>query len=69
MLMYIMLYIMIASLMLFAAIFNAVCLHNAFFFFIMIFFVFCLGLLTQSIYFKKYFSSCTVLLICWFFKI
>ena len=34
MLLYIMLYIVLAYLMLFAALTNAVCLHNAFFFFI-----------------------------------
>ena len=36
MLLYIMLYIVLAYLMLFAALTNAVCLHNAFFFFSLI---------------------------------
>ena len=37
MLLYIMLYIMLAYLMLLAALSNAVCLHNAFFFLLLIF--------------------------------
>ena len=48
-----MLYIMLAYLMLFAALSNAVCLHNAFFlFFLQMLFVFmiCLGLLTHSLF-------------------
>ena len=46
MLLYIMLYIVLAYLMLFAALTNAVCLNNAcffFFFFVWIIFVFCQG--------------------------
>ena len=61
------LYIIPSYLMLFTALFNAVCLYNAFFAidFFKCFFVFmlCLGLLTQFVYFKYYFASCTVLLI------
>ena len=49
------LYIMLAYLMLFAALSNAVCLHNAFF--LLIFanafcFMLCLGLLTHSLLFQ-----------------
>ena len=67
-----MLYIMFAYLMLLAALSNAVCLHNAFF--LLIFanascFMFCLGLLTQFVYFKYDFPSCAVILICCFFLI
>ena len=74
MLLYIMLYVMLAYLMLFAALCNAVCLHNASFFFAIDFckcFLLscCLGLLTQFVYFKYDFLSCAVLLICWFFLI
>ena len=53
---YTMLYVMLAYLMLFAALSNAVCLHNVFFFFfILIFeiifvFMLCLGLLTHSLF-------------------
>ena len=55
MLLYIMLYILLAYLMLFAALSNAVCLYNAFFFaidFYKCFFVFmlCLVLLTHSLF-------------------
>ena len=54
MLLYIMLYIMLAYLMLLAALSNAVCLHNASFFhlFLQILFVFmlCLGLLSHSLF-------------------
>ena len=58
MLLYIMLCIMLAYLMLFAALSNVVCLHNAFFFFIFIPLIFanafvhmlCLGLLTHSLF-------------------
>ena len=60
MLLYIMLYIVLAYLMLFAALTNAVCLNNASFFFIDLckcflfsFFVF--------VYFISLFASCTVL--------
>ena len=71
MLLYIMLYIVLAYLMLFATLSNTVCLYNSFFIaidFFKCFFVFmlCLGLLTQFVYFKYYFASLTVLLICWF---
>ena len=56
MLLYIMLYIMLAYLMLFAALSNAVCLYNAFLQ-LLIFanafcFMLCLGLLAQFVYFK-----------------
>ena len=57
MLLYIMLYVMLAYLMLLAALSNAVCLYNAFFFFFLplIFanafcFMLCLGLLTHSLF-------------------
>ena len=76
MLLHIMLYLMLAYLMLFAALSNAVCLYNAFLSFslLLIFanafcFMLCLGLLTQYVYFKYDFLSCAVLLICWFFPI
>ena len=53
MLLYIVLYTMLAYLMLFAALSNAVCLHSAFFLhlFLQMLFVFmlCLGLLTHSL--------------------
>ena len=67
---------MLAYLMLFAALSNAVCLYNAFFIFVLLLifanafcFMLCLGLLTQFVYFKYDFPSCAVLLICWFFLI
>ena len=51
MLLYIMLYIVLAYLMLFAALSNAVCFYNAFFFLRIIFvFMLCLGLLTNSLF-------------------
>ena len=51
MLLYIMLYIMLAYLILFAALSNAVCLYNAFFLFANAFcFMLCLGLLTNSLF-------------------
>ena len=56
MLLYIMLYIMLAHLMLFAALSNAVCLHSAFFFSLLLIFanafclMLCLGLLTHSLF-------------------
>ena len=55
MLLYIMLYIMLAYLMLFAALSNAVCLYNASFFFhlflqMLFVFVLCLGLLSHSLF-------------------
>ena len=63
---------MLAYLMLFSALSNAVCLHNAFFaiYFCKCFvFILYLGLLTQFVYFKYDFPSYAVLLICWFFLI
>ena len=71
-LLHIMLYVMVAYLMLFAALSNAVCLYNAFFandFCFHALFIILFGLLTQFVYFKNYFASCTVLLICWLFLI
>ena len=70
MLLCIMLYIMLAYLMLFAALSNAVCLYDAFFIYIfaiefckMLFVsMLCLGLLTHCL-----FISCTVILNCCFF--
>ena len=54
MLLYIMLYIMLAYLMLFAALSNAGCLHNASFFSFIsanaFFFMLCLGLLSHSLF-------------------
>ena len=57
MLLYIMLYIMLAYLVLFATLSNAVCLYNASFFFFLLFifanafcFMLCLGLLTHSLF-------------------
>ena len=54
MLLYIMLYIVLAYLMLFAALTNSVCLYNAFFLPIIsaiaFIFMFCLGLLTHSLF-------------------
>ena len=68
-----MLYIMIASSMLLAALSNAVCSYNAFF---AIDFCkcFCFHALfwfidTLFVYLKYDFPSCSVLLICWFFLI
>ena len=43
------LYIMLAYLMLFAALSNAVCLHNAFFWLLIFVFMLCLGLLRHSL--------------------
>ena len=68
MLLYIMLYIVLAYLMLFAALTNAVCLYNASFFAI----DFCKCFLFSCfviVYFIFLFASCTVLLICLFFII
>ena len=68
MLLYIMLYIVLAYLMLFAALTNAVCLYNASFFAI----DFCECFLFSCfvfVYFIFLFASCTVLLICLFFLI
>ena len=57
------LYIVLAYLMLFAALTNAVCLYNASFFAI----DFCKCFV--FVYFFFFFASCTVLLICLFFLI
>ena len=72
----VLLHILFAYIMLFAALSNAACLHNAFLnlFLPLIFanafcFMPCLSLLTQFVYFKYDFPSCAVLLICWFFII
>ena len=74
MLLYIMLYIMLAYLMLlmlFAELFNVVCLYNAFLPLIFsnafLFSCFVLGFDTYFVYFKYYFASCMVPLICRFF--
>ena len=73
-----MLYIMHACLMLFAALSNAVCLHNAFFLSSSLQLIFanafCFHALswfidTYFVYFMYYFASCTVLSICSFFLI
>ena len=75
MLLYIMLFIVLAYLMLFAALTNAVCLYNASFFcycFLQMLFIFmlCICLLTHSLFISFFkFASCTVLLICLFFLI
>ena len=71
MLLYIMLYVLLAYLMLFAALSNAVCLYNAFVL-LLIFanafcFTLCLGLLTQFVHLKYDFPSYAVLLTYWFF--
>ena len=68
-----MLYIMLAYLMLFAALSNAVCLFNVSSFFLFAN-AFCFHALswiidTYFVYFKYYFASGTVLLICWSFLI
>ena len=58
---------MLAYLMLFAALSNAVCLYASFLIFIFenaFCFMLCLGLLTQFVYFKYDFPSCAVVLIC-----
>ena len=70
---HIMLYIMLAYLMLFAALSNAVCLHNGYFFPLLFATAFCFHALswfiyTLFVYLKYYFASCTVLLICWLIK-
>ena len=68
MLLYIMLYIVLAYLMLFAALTNAVCLHNASFFAI----DFCKCFLFSCfvfVYFIFLFASCSVRLISLFFLI
>ena len=68
MLLYIMLYIVLAYLMLFAALTNAVCLNNASFFFIDLCKCFLFSCFV-FVYFIFLFASCTVLLICLFFLI
>ena len=68
MLLYIMLYIVLACLMLFAAITNAVCLNNASFFFIDLCKCFLFSCFV-FVYFIFLFALCTVLLICLFFLI
>ena len=74
MLLCVMLYIMLAYLMLFAALSNAVCLY-AFSIFFAIDFCKCFlfhalsWFITQLVYFKYDFPSSAVLLICWFFLI
>ena len=72
MLLYIMLYIVLAYLMLFAALTNAVCLYNASFLPLISAnaFIFMLCFLTHSLFISFFlFASCTVLLICLFFLI
>ena len=64
MLLYIMLYVMLAYLMLFAALSNAVSLYDAFFVNALSWFID-----TQFVYFMYYFASCTVFLICFIFLI
>ena len=70
MLLYIMLYVMLAYLMLLTALYNSVCLYNAYFLLrrlqMLVVFKHCLELLTQFVYFKYYLASCTVHIICWF---
>ena len=68
-----MLYTMLAYLMSFSALSNAVCLYNAFFLLILAN-AFCFHDLswfidTLFVYFMYDFLSCAVLLICWFFLI
>ena len=70
MLLYIMLYIVLAYLMLFAALTNAVCLYNASFLFFAIDFCKCFYFHALSLFISFFlFASCTVLLICLFFLI
>ena len=68
MLLYTMLYIVLAYLMLFAALTNAVCLNNASFFVIDLCKCFLFSCFV-FVYFIFLFASCTVLLICLFFLI
>ena len=68
MLLYIMLYIVLAYIMLFAALTNAVCLNNASFFSLIYANAFHFHALSLFISFFL-FASCTVLLICLFFLI
>ena len=68
------LYIMLACLMLFAALSIAVCLHNASLFPIdlckcFLFYALSWFIDTYFAYFKYDFPSCAVLIICWFFLI
>ena len=71
MLLYIMLYIVFAYLMLFAALTNAVCLNNASF--VLFFSLICANAFyfhALSLFISFFlFASCTVLLICLFFLI
>ena len=76
MLLCIMPYIMLAYSMLFAALSNAVCLYDTFFFFLLLIFAnaFCLHALswfvdTWFVYFKYDLPSCAMLLIFFFFLI
>ena len=73
MLLYIMLYVMLAYLMLLAALSNAVCLYNAFcaidFCKCFLFHALCWFIDTWFVYFKYDFSSCAVLIVCSFFEI
>ena len=66
MLLYIMLYIVLAYLMLFAALTNAVCLHNASFLPLISANAFYFHALSLFIDTVCLFPSCTVLLICFF---
>ena len=74
MLLYIMLYIVLAYLMLLAALTNIVCLYNASFLPLIsanafYFYALCLFIDKLFVYFIFLFPSCTVLLICLFFII
>ena len=73
MLLYIMLYIVLAYLMLFAALTNAVCLNNASSFFLLFFHSFVqmlfIFMLCLCLFHFFLFASCTVLLICLCFLI
>ena len=73
MLLYIMLYLMLAYIILLAALSNAACLHNAFLAIYcckcFLFHALSWFIETQFVYFKYDFLSCAVLLICWFFLI
>ena len=76
MLLYIMLYVALAYLMLFAALTIAVCLCDAFIYFFVIDLCKCFlfhalswFIVTSFVYFRYDFSSCAVLLICSFFLI
>ena len=65
------LYIMLAYLFLFAALYNAVCLYNGYFVKLTSANALCFHALswvidTKFVYLEYYFESCTVLLICWF---